>query len=61
MAGVREQRPRSPPPPSAFSLRNVPVVSPWEGAAFSLHVAEEISVRSCSVSVLPRTLMIFGS
>lgn len=39
---------------------NVPVVSPWEGAEFGLHVAEEISVQSCDISVLPRTLMNFG-
>lgn len=45
---------------SLFSPMNVSVVSPREGAEFSLHVAEEIFVHSCSVLVLPRTLMIFG-
>jgi len=39
---------------------NVPLVSPREGAEFGLHVADEISVQSCNVSVLPRTPTIFG-
>lgn len=46
--------------PSLFSPMNVPLVSPREGAECSLHVAEEISVQSCNVLVLPWTLVIFG-